>query len=155
MSRDLEPMSKDALDHAWAWFVLHAAQRMQTFNFFLVATAFLVAGFGAVVERHPPLGVGIGVLGAWISLWFNRLEQRSKQLVKAGEAAVTALQCELAQRSGVPAVAILPAVEAKAAGSSSYSVVINVVQRTILVAFLLGALYAALRLWATQPPVWM
>jgi len=26
------------LKHAWDWFALHASQRMQTFNFLLVAT---------------------------------------------------------------------------------------------------------------------
>lgn len=146
----LEPAFKDALEHAWAWFELHAAQRMQTFNFFLVATAFLVAGFGAVVERDQGLAMGIGMLGAWISLWFNRLERRSKQLVKAGEEALTLLEQELARRADVPQLAILLAVETKAAGSSSYSVVINVIHLTILMAFLLGALYAAWGIAARQ-----
>ena len=65
------------------------------------------------------------------------------------------LEHQLAQRSGVPELAILPAVEVKARGSSSYSVVINVIQRTILGAFLFGAFYAGWRLWVPAPQPWL
>ena len=36
-------IAKQAREHAWNWFALHATQRMQAFNFFVVATAFLIA----------------------------------------------------------------------------------------------------------------
>ena len=42
MSADAE---QAALEHAWQWFALHARQRMQCVNFFLVAVAFLAAAF--------------------------------------------------------------------------------------------------------------
>jgi hypothetical protein len=44
---DTDATGKVALDHAWNWFNLHAGQRMQTFNFFLIATAFLIAAYRA------------------------------------------------------------------------------------------------------------
>ena len=137
-----EGQSRDALEHAWNWFALHAGQRMQSFNFFLVATAFLFAAYGAVLEKHSGVAGAIGLLGAWLAFWFNRLERRTKQLVKAGEAALEPSQDQLAQLSGLPALSILRAVKTKARGSSSYSVVIDVIQRTVLVAFLLGTAYA-------------
>jgi len=133
---------KEALDHAWNWFSLHASQRMQSFNFFLVAVAFLVAGYGTVVDKHPAIAVGIGGLGAWLSFWFNRLERRSKQLVKAGEVALGYSQARLAELEANPAMRILDVVEKKAPGSSSYGVVINVVQWSIISGFALSAVYA-------------
>src|SRR5262245_50594187 len=133
-----------ALQHAWDWFALHAGQRMHTFNFFLVATAFLVAGYGEVLDKRPHVAVVIALLGAWLSLWFNRLDQRTKQLIKAGEAALRVHQDRLADGGTNPALRILAVVEAKAPGASSYSVVIRVIQWSMFVAFLLGAGYAAL-----------
>lgn len=113
---------------------------MQSFNFFLIATAFLVAAYGAVLERHRPVALAIGILGAWISFWFNRLEGRTKQLVKAGEAALEPLQDRLAQRTGIGSIRILQAIEPKVPGSSSHSKVINVIQWTTFVGFLAGQL---------------
>jgi hypothetical protein len=135
--------SRDALDHAWNWFALHAGQRMQSFNFFLVATAFLVAAYATVLRDHREVAAAIGVLGAWISFWFNRLEQRTKQLVRAGEAALAPLQERLAELTGVQTLSVIAAVERKAAGSSYYSTVINAIQWTTFAAFLAAAVYAA------------
>jgi hypothetical protein len=124
---------------------------MQTFNFSLVATAFLVAAYGAVLEKRPYAAVVIALLGAWLSLWFNRLDRRTRQLVKAGEAALLVHQHRLAEHEANPALRILANVEAKAAGTSSYSVVIRVIQYSILIAFLLGGGYAVLLI--LQPPM--
>ena len=35
-----EQTDKIAFDYAWNWFALHAGQRMQSVNFFLVAASF-------------------------------------------------------------------------------------------------------------------
>jgi hypothetical protein len=135
--------SRDALDHAWNWFALHAGQRMQSFNFFLVATAFLIAAYATVLKEHREVAVAIGILGAWISLWFNRLEHRTKQLVKAGETALAPSQRRLADLAAIPSLSILAAVERKESGSSSYSTVIDTIQWTVFAGFIAGALYAA------------
>jgi len=142
-----EEVAKNGLDHAWDWFALHAGQRMQSFNFFLLATAFLVAAYGAVIEKHPHVAVGVALLGAWLAFWFNRLDVRSNQLVRAGEAALRPLEKNLADKTSIRELAIVAAVDSKARGSFSYSVVINVVQWTLLVAFLAGAGYAAHIAW--------
>jgi hypothetical protein len=42
---DPDEIAKQAREHAWNWFALHATQRMQAFNFFVVATAY---------RRHRP-----------------------------------------------------------------------------------------------------
>src|SRR5258708_39837328 len=75
------------LDHAWQWFTLHATQRMQAVNFFLVATAFLSTAYVAAL-RFPSVAVGVSALGALFSLVFYRFEIRIQELVKAGAKAL-------------------------------------------------------------------
>jgi hypothetical protein len=46
-------IAKQAREHAWNWFALHATQRMQAFNFFVVATAFLIAAYASLLDKEP------------------------------------------------------------------------------------------------------
>jgi hypothetical protein len=64
---EMNEIAKMALEHAWNWFNLHAAQRMQTFNFFLVATAFLIAAYASLLEKLPLAALAVALIGAWIS----------------------------------------------------------------------------------------
>ncbi len=56
---------KQAFDHAWNWFSLHAGQRMQSFNFFLIATAFLFAAYGSTLDKDPRVAAMIGLCDRW------------------------------------------------------------------------------------------
>jgi len=139
---DPDEIAKQAREHAWSWFALHGTQRMQVFNFFVVATAFLIAAYASLLEKHPAAALVLAISGAWLTFWFNRLEARSRQLVKAGERALAASQVRLASLTENPDLNILGAVEATAAGGSSFRRVINMIQWTIFALFLLGAAYA-------------
>jgi hypothetical protein len=134
--------AKEALEHAWNWFALHAAQRLQTFNFFLVATAFLIAGYASLLEKHHGAALVIALLGAWLAFWFNRLDSRSRQLVKAGERALAALEAQLSATAGITELNIVETVERPEPGTSSYRRVIKAIQWTMVAVFLLGAAYA-------------
>lgn len=130
-----------ALDHAWAWFALHAGERMQCVNFFFVAVAFLAAGYVTALTRgHPGVSVGIGLLGAWLAIWFYGLDGRTRDLVDAGEAAMEPLQQRLAQEVGSEALELVKRV--KHAKGVSYGTVLKVLHGTAVVAFLGGAVYA-------------
>lgn len=142
MALDPDEIAKHARDHAWDWFSLHAGQRMQTFNFFLVATAFLFAAYSTLLEKHRGAALCIALLGAWLTFWFNRLDKRTRQLVKAGERALMPSEQRLDALTGSHEIRIVSAVEVPASGTSSYRVIINVVQWTIFAVFLLGAAYA-------------
>jgi hypothetical protein len=139
---DPNDIAKQAREHAWNWFALHAAQRMQTFNFFLVATAFLIAGYASLLEKHRGAAFGVALLGAWLTFWFHRLDARSRQLVKAGERALAALEAQLAAATDINHLKIVEGVEEPEAGTSSYRRVIQVIQWTLIAMFLLGAGYA-------------
>jgi hypothetical protein len=145
---DQNEVTKQAREHAWNWFALHAGQRMQTFNFFLVATAFLVAGYAALLEKYHWAAFGVAVLGSWLALWFYRLDTRTRQLVKAGERALAILEAQLSAAAGIPALKIVESVEQPEPGTSSYRRVIKVIEWTILAVFILGAAYAA---WLGRP----
>jgi hypothetical protein len=143
-SSDSNHIAKEAREHAWAWFSLHAAQRMQAFNFFLVATAFLIAGYASLVEKHRSAAIAVALLGAWLTFWFTRLDGRSRQLVKAGERALAVIEAQLAATTGIEDLRIVEAVEQPDPGTSSYRRVIKVIQWTLFGVFLLGAGYATL-----------
>jgi hypothetical protein len=64
--------------------------------------------------------------------------------VKAGEEALRPLEERLAQLTGISDLKIVAKVEeSKSRRASKYAMVINVVQWTMVVAFMIGALYAA------------
>src|SRR6266446_5025035 len=94
--------AKQAREHAWNWFALHATQRMQAFNFFMVATAFLMAAYASLLEKHPVAAAILAAVGAWLAFLFNRLDDRSRQLVDAGENALKVSQANLASLTNNP-----------------------------------------------------
>jgi hypothetical protein len=116
--------------------------RMQTFNFFLVATAFLIAAYAALLEKHRFAACVVAVLGSWLAFWFNRLDCRNRQLVKVGEDALAPCEARLADLAAIANLKIVEAVEQSCPGASSYRRVISVIQWTIFAVFIAGALYA-------------
>jgi hypothetical protein len=133
---------KQALDHAWEWFSLHATQRLQSVNFFLVAVAFLSAAFvTAVKEQMYFLAGGIALLGACISLFFYRMERRIRSLVQAAECAMEPLEKELADCVGVDAVRLVSHVEEAKPGEWKYSKVFRYLYFTTAASFILGLWY--------------
>ena len=135
-------IAKQAREHAWNWFALHATQRMQAFNFFVVATAFLIAAYASLLDKEPAAAVVLAIVGAWLAFWFNRLDARSRQLVEAGEDALRVSQARLANLADNQSLMILDAVDELAPGASSYRRVITLIQWTIIALFLLAAIYA-------------
>lgn len=126
-------------DHAWDWFALHANQRMQAFNFFLVATGFLVAAYASAIEKQPAIACGVALLGAWVTLWFNRLDTRSKDLVRAGERALRESERQLAGLAESSALEIVEQVEISRSWVPSYSATFCWIQSAIFLVFIVGA----------------
>jgi pheromone shutdown protein TraB len=124
---------------------------MQTFNYFLIATAFLLAAYGSLLDEHPVGAIGVAGLGAWIAWWFHRLDLRTQQLVKAGEAALAVAQKHLAEQSGVDGIRLIETVERPTPKAATYGVVINLIQMTILVAFVAAAVFALITIWVSPP----
>jgi hypothetical protein len=140
--RDRDEATKQAFNYAWNWFSLHAGQRMETFNFFLVATAFLIAAYATLLEDTPLGSLVVALVGVWIAYWFWRLELRIRQLVTAGEQALKPLEADLAGKLDRAELQILERVERTETGASTYRRVIAVIQWTIVVGFVIAAAYA-------------
>jgi hypothetical protein len=147
---NVDEATKQARDHAWDWFALHATQRMQAFNFFLVVAAFFVAAYGSLLEKHPVAASGIALIGAWLAVWFNRLDYRTRELLKAGETALAACEQRLFDSSQITGLRIQDTIKQPGAGASSYRRVIGVVEWTIFCVFVVAAAYAGW-VWTSSP----
>ena len=143
---------KTALDHSWAWFTLHATQRLQSVNFYLIAVAFLSAGFvAAAKEKMHAIAAVVAALGVCLSFFFYRMERRIRSLVHASEEALIPLQAELAEMLGVDAVNMVAKVEDAKPGEWKYSRVFRCLYFTTGIAFLFGLIYVTWS-WAMNVP---
>jgi hypothetical protein len=116
---------------------------MQVFNFFVVATAFIIAAYATLLEKNPAAAATLAAVGAWLTVWFNRLEARSRQLVEAGESALRFSQKRLADLAENASLMMHAAAEPPVMGG--YRCVIPVIQWTIFTLFVLAAAYAGCR----------
>lgn len=84
---------KDAIDYSWKWFSYHAAQRMQTFNFFLVLVGALSVGyyqsFSASIYWYS---AAVAFVGVWVSLALFIVEVRNEDLVQLGRDALKSIE---------------------------------------------------------------
>jgi hypothetical protein len=132
---ELSVPEQQALGHAWSWFALHAGQRLQLLNFFLVSVAFLTAAYVAAFNDHPAVSGVVGVAGAVVSFAFRRLELRTRELVHIGEAPLAVLEARLAALTDIDSLRMLENAEAPRRKLTKYSLLIRVVQWTAVVAF--------------------
>jgi Flp pilus assembly protein TadB len=136
----------EAQAYAWNWFALHAGQRMQLVNFWLVAVAFLSAAFvQATTAKLTVVAVGVCVAGAVASIAFALLDARTRRLVQVAEAALRDLEDErVAAGAHVSTQLVLAAETARGGGIFSYRFIIQSLQLTIAALFVAAAFYALL-----------
>ena len=138
---------RDGMDHAWSWFSLHAAQRMQLVNFWLIATAFLTAGYvSAIDSKRPGVALGVAVVGATTTVGFHALERRTRHLTQMGETALKALQTQLAEASGLPSLKIIEIANAHHSSRFGYGTVIRLMHFAVIAGYLAAAIYAVTEL---------
>lgn len=138
-----------AFEHAWQWFHLHATQRMQMVNFWLVSVAFIAAGYvGAVADGLLAVATGVAVVGALVTSCFYRLERRSKQLIQLVEPVLAEFQHRWADETGIAPLDLLAAADAQKGRLTSYGSVIRLMHWSVTLAFLVGAVGAAVALVA-------
>jgi len=74
---------------ALKWFEIHASQRMQLLAGYLAAMGFISGGIGGALSAKLPLVVtALGLLLATLTAVFDKLDDRTKQLVKVSETAL-------------------------------------------------------------------
>ena len=85
---NIDEFHEKEFDHAWRYFELHANQRMTVFNFFLVLVGLVAAGIATSrqgAQTLALLGVFLGLLLAFFSFIFWKLDQRVCFLMKQAE----------------------------------------------------------------------
>ena len=135
-----------AVNHAWSWFEVHAVQRQNFVNFFLIATAFLSAAYvGALSGKLNILAATDCLVGLAISLAFFLIDLRNRELIRAGERPLKALQDRLADLLDMESLRILEAVERPQLRLGSLGKVVRAVHLTAMAAFISAGVYALVR----------
>jgi hypothetical protein len=135
--------SSTAIEHAWSWFSLHAAQRMQMLNYWLVAMAFLTAAYVSALDAGASgLAATIGAAGGVASLCFHALERRTRELVGVAEIALRDLEHQLATSTSLESLRLVEASDLRMSKFSRYGTVIRLVQLGAAIAFGAAALAA-------------
>ena len=81
--------------YAWDYFEVHAEQRLKTFNFYLVLAALLITASSTAFRMqffNPFVGLSLGLLLAFLSYIFQKLDLRNKELIGVGEQALMAIE---------------------------------------------------------------
>lgn len=77
--------------NAWEYFVLHASQRLTTFNYYIVISTLITTGIFATFSKDytaPSLGIAGGMLLVFFSFVFWKLDDRNRQIIKGAETAL-------------------------------------------------------------------
>lgn len=138
------PEYKLALEHAWAWFTVHAGQRMQLVNFWLIAIAFLTASLvTALTNGFPQVAIVVAAGGVVVTVSFHCLDRRTRDLVHGGERALLEFQSDLSTSANMPEMQILLATASRPTLLGSYSRVILALHVTTSMAFVAAGVYGA------------
>lgn len=90
-----------AIEHAWKWFELHANQRMQFINHYMIAVAFLGTAYITALAAQKPLYFPAGmiaVISIGITLFFYFAERRVRRLIHDGERSISSLEAAITSR---------------------------------------------------------
>ena len=133
-----------AQTYAWNWFALHAGQRLQLVNFWLVAVAFLASAYVQARSNHmTAIAFGVSVTGAVSSVSFMRLDVRTRQLVQVAENALRHFEAS-GVTAGMDEVTELVRAshEVRRSRFDSYRVIIQGLQLTVACIFILAAIFS-------------
>jgi hypothetical protein len=129
--------------YAWNWFSIHAGQRLQLVNFWLVAVAFLAAAFvQSEISHLRPIAAGVALIGAFASAAFQRLDARTRQLSQLAEDALREFEDEWITHGASDLVALVRrSAEAKASWADSYRLIIQGLQLLVALVFVAAFCY--------------
>lgn len=100
---DTSPLMLAGLEHAWKWVDSWKNRRAQLYNFYLIALAFLIAGYFAALGARQTFGaLVISAAGLLAALSCALVDGRIGRYDRAGEDALAILQARLAGESTVP-----------------------------------------------------
>src|ERR1700722_19502384 len=130
--------SDEVRAYAWNWFAMHAGQRLQLVNFWLVAVAFLAAAFvQSQISHLRPIAAGVALIGVVASVAFQRLDVRTRQLSQIAEDALREFDGEWVAQGANELIALVRrAHEVRRNWTDSYRVIIQGLQLSVGLVFL-------------------
>lgn len=139
--------AQESLDHAWNWFKMHAEQRITLIRFYLVVFGGVAAGYITLINNGFFFLAGVeSCFGAFLSICFNALDARSRNLVKAGEAALIEEQRRIAHLTGISSFNIIVATNGSSSGTlGSYTRVFRAMFIASVITFSIMSLYGFAR----------
>src|SRR2546429_5431610 len=140
----MQDVETKAQTYAWNWFALHAGQRLQLVNFWLVAVAFLATAYVQARSSHmTAIAFGVSVTGVVSSVAFMRLDVRTRQMVQVAENALRRFEAS-AVAAGMDEVAELVKASHQVRRSrfDSYRVIIQGLQLSVASIFVLAAVFS-------------
>jgi hypothetical protein len=130
--------------YAWNWFALHAGQRLQLVNFWLVAVAFLATAFvQSEISHLRPIAAGVSLIGAVASIAFQRLDMRTRMLGRIAEDALRQFEAEWVSLGASDFIALVKrSNEVKQRRMDSYRLIIQGLQVSVATVFIAAFIYA-------------
>jgi|SRR5579862_277135 len=101
-----EDAIKLALEHSRALFVYHAGQRILSLNYYFVAIAVFLSGFGFLAasslttNSRALIGLALAIAGIFLTHCFRSLDRRNEQLVDCNKKLLRHVEGEMAKRVG-------------------------------------------------------
>jgi hypothetical protein len=141
---DSPDRNASAQSYAWNWFALHAGQRLQLVNFWLVAISFLATAFVQACASHlVAIAFGVSVTGVVSSAAFMRLDARTRELVRVAENALMAFETAQTE-SGLDEVheLVKASHDARRSRLDSYRIIIQGLQLSVAFMFFLAMIYS-------------
>lgn len=134
--------SNDALKYSWDWFSLHATQRLQAVNFFVVGISFVTTAYvTASSKQFHILAVMICLMGAGIGYVFYKLEERVRELIQHGEKALEKCEDNLANSTGLVETRISKLAKEPKSGIWPYSLTFKRLYLGASIFFIAAAIY--------------
>lgn len=92
-------------NHVWAYFALHAQQRMSAFQFFITLDTALFGAIFLIVQFAKESASVFSVLGLLITLFsfvFWKIDQRTRDLIKNSEISLLSVENYLRKSANFP-----------------------------------------------------
>jgi hypothetical protein len=133
----------EARSYVWNWFALHAGQRLQLVNFWLVAVAFLATAFvQSQISHLRPIAAGVALIGTVASVAFQRLDVRTHQLTRVAEDALREFEADWVAQGSSGLVALVARSHGiRKSRMDSYRTIIQGLQLSVAVVFLGAFIY--------------
>jgi len=132
-----------AIDYAWNWFSLHAGQRMQIVNFFILSSSFITTAYVAAMQKCLFAVAGfVGIGGAAMALAVFVFERRTHDLVAVGRSALKEIEIMIASRSGIESAALVQKTPKATLKAPKYKHTISLLTLIAACLFSIAACYA-------------